>query len=244
MKRVPMVIALGLGLLLAGCPRTPVTLKTVTLTPSQMNGSYRYWYSQNAWCSVPLPGQGLFLNGLGPEPLGPGEVYSGFEDIYNKGAEPFPCEEQQQTLYRGQVAFDLSQFDNITSATLNFNVERSIAENGGVTDQVPPSSDATTLGVSTGTRDDGNGPYFWDFDNAASLPSCGPLITPNCSVGVSSQARDWATHAHPNFGFILAGPILDFPSNLPKDNNGNVSWYDDFQLQVTYNPAQNPRAPQ
>jgi hypothetical protein len=24
--------------------------------------------------------------------------------------EPFPCEEQQQTLYRGQVAFDLSEF--------------------------------------------------------------------------------------------------------------------------------------
>jgi len=51
-------------------------------------------------------------------------------------------------------------------------------------------------------------------------------------------------NSHANFGFILAGPILDFPSSLPKDNNGNVTWYNDLQLQVIYNPAQNPRAPQ
>jgi hypothetical protein len=240
----PALIEIALGLLLAGCPRTPITLKTAMLSPSQINGSYQYWYSQNAWCSVPLPGQGLFLNGLGPEPLGPSEVYSGFEDIYNQGAEPFPCEEEQQTLYRGQVAFDLSEFDNIVDATLNFDVARSIAENGGVTDQTPPVSNATTLGMSTGTSSGSNGPYFWNFDTPVSLPSCGPLIKPNCSLDVSTQARAWATNVHPNFGFILAGPILDFPGNLPKDNNGNVSWYNDFQLQVTYNPAQNPRAPQ
>ena len=242
MKRAS--IAIALGLLLAGCPRTPITLKTVALSPSQINGSYQYWYSQNAWCSVPLPGQGLFLNGLGPEPLGPGEVYSGFEDIYNKGADPFPCEEQQQTLYRGQVAFDLGQFDSIVDATLNFDVAQSLAENGGVNNQIPPVSNATTLGMSTGTSSGSNGPYFWNFDNPVSLPSCGPLIKPNCSVDVSTQARAWATNSHANFGFILTGPILDFPSNLPKDNNGNVSWYNDFQLKVIYNPAQNPRAPQ
>ncbi len=84
----PALIAIVLGLLLAGCPRTPITLKTVTLSPSQINGSYQYWYSQNAWCSVPLPGQGLFLNGLGPEPLGPSEIYSGFEDSKYPPAEP------------------------------------------------------------------------------------------------------------------------------------------------------------
>jgi uncharacterized protein YceK len=240
----PALIAIVLGLLLAGCPRTPITLKTVTLSPSQINGSYQYWYSQNAWCSVPLPGQGLFLNGLGPEPLGPSEIYSGFEDIYDQGAQPFPCEEQQQTLYRGQVAFDLGEFDSIVDATLNFDVAQSIAENGGVNNQIPPVSNATTLGMSTGTISGSNGPYFWNFDNPVSLPSCGQLIKPNCSVDVSTQARAWATNSHANFGFILAGPILDFPSSLPKDNNGNVTWYNDLQLQVIYNPAQNPRAPQ
>jgi len=143
----PALIAITLGLLLAGCPRTPITLKTVILSPPQINGSYQYWYSQNAWCSVPLPGQGLFLNGLGPEPLGPSEIYSGFEDIYDQGAQPFPCEEQQQTLYRGQVAFDLGEFDSIVDATLNFDVAQSIAENGGVNTQIPPVSNATTLRI-------------------------------------------------------------------------------------------------
>ena len=199
-------------------------------------------YSQNAWCNV--PGGGLFTNGLGPEQIGAGELWSGFEDIYNKGADPFPCIEQEQLLYRGQVAFDLSQFDSIVDATLNFNVDSSIAEDGGVTNQQPPVSNATTLGMSTGTKDEGQGPYFWDFDNPVSLPSCGILIAPNCTLDVSTQARAWASKSHINDGFIIAGPVLDFPGSLPQDNNGNVSWYSGFQLVVLYNPALNPRAPQ
>ncbi len=165
-------------------------------------------------------------------------------DWGRKRSAPARCIEQQQTLYRGQAAFDLGQFDSIAGATLNFNVERSLAEDGGVNQQIPPVSDATTLGMSTGTTDSGNGPYFWDFDNPVAFPGCGPLIQPNCSMDVSPQARAWATKSHPNFGFILAGPMLDFPGNLPSDNNGNVSWYDRFQLQILYNPALNPRAPQ
>jgi hypothetical protein len=238
----PTIIAILLVLPLGGCPSTPVTLKTVTLAPSNINSSWSYSYSSNIWCNV--PGGGLFQNGLGPESVGPGEAYSGFEDIYNKGADPFPCIEQQQTLYRGQFAFDLSRFDFIVVATLNFNVASSIAEDGGVNNQIPPVSNATTLGMSIGARDDGNGPYYWDFDNPVSLPSCGILISPNCSLDVSTQARAWAAKTHANFGFVIAGPILDIPSSLPQDNNGNVSWYNAFQLVVLYNPALNPRAPQ
>jgi len=98
-------------------------------------------------CSVPLPGQVV------PEWAGAGtaraeRIYSGFEDIYDQGAEPFPCEEQQQTLYRGRWAFDLGEFDSIVDATLNFDVAQSIAENGGVKQPNPPVSNATTLGMS------------------------------------------------------------------------------------------------
>lgn len=241
MRRVLAIIAAAF--LLPGCPPQG-TIKALTLSPTQVTGNYQYWYSQTAWCDVPLPGQGLFTNGLGPETAGPGEAYTGFEDIYDHGADPFPCIEQQQTLYRGQVAFDLSQFNSIGTATLNFNVANSLAENGGVNVQIPPVSNATTLGMSTGTTDSGNGPYFWNYDNDVSFPSCGPLIQPNCSVGVTSQVQSWVSGAHQNFGFIIAGPILNFPNNLPSDNNGNVTWYSAFQLVVVYNTAQNPHAPQ
>src|SRR5208283_6132608 len=134
----------------------------------------------------------------------------GFEDIYDQGAEPFPCEEQQQTLYRGQVAFDLGEFDSIVDAMLNFDVAQSIAENGGVNNQIPPVSNATTLGMSTGTSSGANGPYFWNFDNPVSLPSCGPLIKPNCSVDVSTQARAWPTIVQPISGSSLLDPNLTF----------------------------------
>lgn len=238
MKRA--LAAIASLLFLTGCPPRP--LKTITLEPSQLNWSSRYWYKQNAWCSVPLPGQGIPTEGLGPEPVGPGEVIVGFEDVYFRGADPFPCEEEQETLYRGQVGFDLSRFDSITSATLNFDIAQSLSENGGVTNQIPPVCYATTLGMSTGANSDY---YYYDFDNPVSLPSsCGPLIRPSVSIGVTSQVRSWVDKSHANFGFILAGPRLDFGGDVPKDNDGNVSWYNDFQLVILYNPTQNPRAPQ
>lgn len=99
-------------ILLIGCPPTPIKLKSMTLLSDEVNASYQYGYSESWECSVPILGQGLFVNGLGPEPVMPGETTVGWEDIYNEGDEPFPCEEQQQTTYRGQVHFHLSQFDN------------------------------------------------------------------------------------------------------------------------------------
>ena len=239
MRRVLVVTVAALFLF--GCGQG--TIRTITLSPMQTNGSYQSWYSNNIFCYIPVPGQGFWTNGLGPETVGPGELYSGFEDVYNHGADPFACIEQQQALYRGQVSFDLSAFDSIVGAILTFDIENSIVENGGVNPRYPPVSVATTLGMSTGTIDSGNGPYFWNYDGDVPIPSCGPLIKPNCSIGVSTQVRAWVAKEHDNFGFILAGPILDFPEQLPQDNNGSVTWYNDFQLQVTYDTAQNPRAP-
>jgi hypothetical protein len=233
-----------LPLLLVGCPPSPVTLQTITLNPTAINPSTWNWSQSNAWCDVPLPGQGLWLEGTGPEPLGPGEVYSGYEDIYESGPGPFGCVFQQQRLYRGQFQFDLSQFSSITAATLTFNVDSSVSQDGGVHNDTLPNSYATTLGMSTGLTNTGNGPFYWNYDNDVSFSCSGPLIKPNCSIAVGSQANEWASGGHPNYGFIIAGPILNFGNNLPSDNNGQVSWYSGFQLQVLYNPALNPNAPQ
>ncbi len=236
MKRT--LFAVPLALLLGGCP--PITLKTVTLSPTQLNSSVNDQWAQNAWCSV--PNGGGFLNGLGPPPVSPPEIYSGYDDIFDKGAEPFPCEYEQQNQLRGQVQFDISMFNSIADATLTFNVDSSYAN---ATIQTPAIGVATVLGMSTGQSRGDNGPIYWNYDNPASLPSCQQgVIKPDCSVDVSSQARAWDSSAHPNNGFILAGPVLTFPSNLPQDNNNAVSYYSGFQLQVTYNPSLNPNAPQ
>src|SRR5580700_8836070 len=112
--RKSLLFAAIIGLLsLTGCPQ-PITLKTINLNPSDISWGYQSQFSQNAACDFPLPGQGSFLNGLGPETLQPGEVDAGWEDIFDQGAQPFPCQEEQQTQYRGHVRFDLSQFDSIT----------------------------------------------------------------------------------------------------------------------------------
>jgi hypothetical protein len=228
--------------LLAGCGN-PVVLKTVVLHPASITSSYQTALSRSWECSVPLPGQDGFLNGLGPEPSNPGEAPSGYDDIYNHGADPFPCIEKEQILYRGHIKFDLSQFDDPASANLNFGVSRSTLN---LQQQNPPQCIATILGMSTGTRDDGQGPYFWDFTNPASLTTmdqCQTLIPPLYSIGVSNQVRSWTTQQQFNYGFIIAGPNLGSPIT-PSDNNGNVTFYNDFQLVILYNPSLNPRAPQ
>jgi hypothetical protein len=232
-----------LSISLTGCPPSPVTLKTITLTPDAVDPPYQYSYYQSWECSTPLPGQGLFTNGLGPEPVMPGETTVGWEDIYNEGAQPFPCEEEQQTIYRGHVHFDVSQFDAVADAMLTYDVSHSENTTAG-TNEIPPNSYATTLGMSTGTRDDGNGPYFWDYDNDVTLASCGILISPNCSLDVSKQMNQWTSQKHFNWGFILAGPKFSTDDPLPKDNNAQLTWYKNFKLVIMYNPALNPRAPQ
>jgi hypothetical protein len=231
-------------LLLGGCPPTPVTLKTITLYPSGLNWSSWEKDNTNAWCSIPLPGQGLFTQGLGPEPVGPGQVDVGYEDIYESGSGPLACTYQQQRQYRAQVAFDLSQFDAVVSATLTFNIDLSLSEDGGIQQDAPPNSYGTTLGMSTGTIDIGDGPFFWPYDNDVAFSCTFLFAKPDCSVDATSQVNQWANKSHANSGFIIAGPVLNFPGNLPSDNNGQVSWYSHFQLQVTYNPTANKRAPQ
>ena len=249
MKRLPFFLLSLLPLLLTACPpgQQP-TIRTITLNPTQTDGtnwSQQHAYSQSWECDVPWPpGAGFFLNGLGPEPVPGGEIDVGYEDIFNQGAQPFPCEQEQEMLYRGHVMFDFSMFDAIGSATLQFNVAQSENATAGPS-EIPANSYATVLGMSTGLINGDNGPYYWPYDSDVTLPACiGGIIKPDCQLDVSSQARQWASGAHANYGFIFAGPILNLPGNLPQDNNAQLSWYANFQVQVVYNPAMNPRAPQ
>jgi hypothetical protein len=181
------------------------------------------------WCSL------LTYGLLGPYSAGHDQTLSGFSDFFDPGSGLLPCVVHADTYYRGAVAFDLSQLDVIVSADLTFTVDSSISANGDVVGQNPPACNATTLGMATG-----NEHYF--FDSPVSLPPCGRSL----DVGVSDQVRQWLGTApsRPNFGFIIAGPKIDFPDDLPDDNTAKVTWYGNFQLTVLYDPSQNPRAPQ
>lgn len=233
-------IACSLLLTLSGCPQ-PVTLKQVVLRPTMVDAASYYSSSQSGACDIPLPGQGLPLQGTGPEPLGSGEVYAGFEDLFQPGAQPIPCNRVQQTLYRGHVMFDFGQFAKVAAATLAFRIDRSENATGGAPEAFP-NSYATVMGMSTGQRNGSNGPYFWDYDNDATFPACGSLT--GCSADISTQINQWLSGAHVNWGLIFAGPILSSPGNLPQDNNAQLTWYSGFTLTILYNPALNPNAPQ
>ena len=224
------LLAMMMPLCLIGCgPCTPVTLKTITLQPVQWSWNDAEDLYIGFWCDFSVQS-----NGLGPSySAGSNDTLSGFEDFYESGSGPFPCVQVANIYYRGGFEFDLSQFDSLVVATLTFDIENSISANGEVVGQNPPACNATTLGMGTGTD------YYY-FDNPVTLPPCGPSY----SMDVSSQVRDWVNQSHANFGFILAGPRLDFPSDMPQDNSASISWYNNFQLQVLYNPALNPRAPQ
>jgi|SRR6516162_3918791 hypothetical protein len=219
-------------LLLAGC--STVNSITLNLAPTGLNPFAITWNGEHRhtfgfWC-------GILTVGTGPSfSAGDGETLSGFEDLFDPGTDPFPCVVHAVNLYRGLVAFDLSQFDTIVSADLKFTVDSSIARNGELVGQNPPACNATTLGMVS-TSD------LRSFDNPVSLPPCGPSL----DVGVSDQVRQWigSPPGHPNFGFVIAGPQLDIPDNLPDDNSAAITWYGNFQLNVLYDPSQNPRAPQ
>lgn len=230
---------------LTGCPPTPpITLKTVILNPTNISHPSYFSYSQTWECNVPLPGQGLYANGLGAEPVGPGQSTVGYEDIFNAGAQPLPCNEQEQTIYRAHVQFDTSKFDTVAGTTLTYNIAQSENSTGGSA-EVPANSYATVMGMSTGQISDGNGgQVWWNYDNEVTLASCGNLIQPNCSQDLSFEVNQWTSQQHFNYGMIIAGPKLNIDDNLPSDNKAQLTWYDDFQLVILYNPALNPRAPQ
>ena len=195
-----------------------------------------------------MPFGGLGTYGTGPEPVDSSEIAVGYEDMYVPGAQPLPCYYKQQMLYRGHLQFDLSQFDKIAGATLNINIDKSINTCCTTNYEIPPKCYSTVLGMSIGQEDFGNGPIFWDYDHGVDLPTgCGPLIKPSWSLQVANQVNQWISGAHPNNGFIIAGPKLDFDGSgdgLPSGNNANLSWYSGISMDVLYNPALNPRAPQ
>ena len=159
----------------------------------------------------------------------------GFDDFFRPGTDPFPCDDIRAVVFRAGVLFDLSQFGSTVAATLTFDTAASVSRSGGGTSTSPVRSVATTLGIGTQAFTNA-----MPDDDQATLPS-GPSV----KIVVSGQVRDWVDKARPNFGFVISGPRGPIDrNNPPEDNDAEVSWYQNFRLEIIYNPALNPRAPQ
>jgi hypothetical protein len=213
----------------AGCD---VKLKTIDLIPVQTFQGFGGGGGASGYCfNADSPNMNTFSPGTG-------QIIVGFDDWFSPGSDPFPCNVYRSFVFRAGVKFDLSQFNSIVAANLLFDTGNSISrQNGEVVGQSPPASFATTLGLAHNTLGTDND--LVDDDEASLAPTSGSL-----NVGVSSQVRDWLNGSHANNGFVIGGPLAVPTNNFPEDNNAQVSFYQNFRLQVLYNPAQNPNAPQ
>jgi hypothetical protein len=205
-------------------------VNTVTLSPSGIFTDYVFDYWTNPWC---FDGGNGGLE-IGPDySAAPGQFIAGLEDIDQGGGGPFACEKIFDYNFRGAVAFDLSQFQKVIGATLKVDIPNSISANGEVVSQNPPVCNATVVAEASGSDE-----YAFDPSNSKPLPTCGPY-----NIGVTEYVKDWL-NGTPNFGFIFAGPRIDFPNSLPNDNSAAITSYSNFQLVIVYNTADNPKAPQ
>lgn len=233
MRRASGLRAVGLVLLtLLLCTCQSVKIRTVDLEPVKFATGSSGTAGSVGYC---LSAGQIPPSGFSP---GPGQVMVGFDDFFRPGSDPFPCDDLRALVFRAGVMFDLTAFDRVSIVTLKFDTASSIDRSNGETiGRLPGRSFATTLGVGTQ-------PFSSTFpdDNEVNLPS-GPTAV--VEVDVSAHVSDWVTKVRPNFGFVISGPrgLVD-PGNPPKDNDAQLSFYQNFRLTVIYNPDLNPRAPQ
>lgn len=216
------ILVAALLLALAGCER-PITLKTIELTsPHIAIGESGARGTTGLCLSSNVPQSGYSA--------ADGHIMVGFDDWFDGGTF---CDALRAINFRGGVRFDLSRFDASSIAVLKFQLLTSIRRSGGgpAVGPPPPLSFATTFDAATH-------PFDGEMraDDSTTLP---------VEITVGSFVNDWLTGARPNFGFVLGGPRGPIDQkNPPKGNDAQLSWYGNFRLAVTYNPALNPRAPQ
>ena len=120
-------------------------------------------------------------------------------------------------------------------ATLTFDIENSISANGEVVRPESPACNATTLGMGFRNR----------------LVLLRQSIYPASVRAVVQHGREFSgaglgqPESRQFQGFILSRPqARTFRATCHRTTAASISWYNNFQLQVLYNPALNPRAPQ
>lgn len=215
-------------LFLSGC--APVTLKTVDLQPLIATTGTTVNSGSFGFCS----GEGKTPSTTFSAPAE--TVMVGYDDFFRAGKPPFACDDVRVSVFRGGVKFDVSQFDAIASAEFWLDTTKSISRSDGkLMETSTPISYANRLCMGTEIF---SSKMLCDY---SMLLPVGETI----SVVVSDQVRDWISMRRNNFGFVLTGPRSEFSAQTPpRDNDAKISWYSNFRLRITYEPALNFRMAQ
>ena len=214
-------------LLLAGCDQ--VSLKTLELQPIDIVAKSAGAKGSKGVCVAQAdPPFSTFS-------AGPDQALVGFDNFYERGSAPLPCDDFRAQVFGSAIVFDPKDFYDIVSADFLFDTQSSVQRSNGETlGSSPPRSWATELGMATSHENS------VEFDNAVPLP-----FGPSFAIGVSDQVRKWIDDSHTNLGFSINGPTGPVDNNhIPENNDAKLSWYRNFRLRIVYNPKQNPNAPQ
>lgn len=215
-------------LILSGC--APATLKIVELQPLLVTTG-----------TTVVSGSFGFCSAQGNTPMttfsaSAGTIMVGYDDYFKAGKPPFACDDVHVSVFRGGVKFDVSQFDAITNAEFQLDTDKSISRSEGkMVRTAAPISYANTLCMAT---------EIFSSKMLCDYPTLLP-VGETISLGVTEEVRDWIGMRRNNFGFVLNGPRPDFSAQTPpRDNDAKISWYTNFRLRITYEPALNSRMPQ
>lgn len=200
------------------------------------------WY-----CSIPVPGKGLNLEGTGGKPVQePGRVSIGYGHYFDPGADPLPCSVKIDSFERGGVRFDMARalaFESehgIKAATLSFRLNESYLDQSG-------NSDAT---ISCLARVEVLHERWWTWapDSHDTIPS-GPIGITVPHGNLRGARTDDGARMNPDGSFAVdVGAILlqqlGFGSptatgswvligqdeSFPQNNDVCASSYGDFAL--------------
>jgi hypothetical protein len=115
-------------------PTPPAKPQPLVIPATRFDTSYSVYThaSQNFYCNIPAPGQGLSSTGTGGD-LGTGptppEIGVGYMHSYDPGQDPFPCDFTDNAFYRGAVQFQMNkvnqfvQAHGLKKATLSYSVD-------------------------------------------------------------------------------------------------------------------------
>jgi hypothetical protein len=166
------------------------------------------------------------------------QVLVGYDNRFEPGTDPFPCNRIRNSVWRGYVKFPLEDYDSIISAFLLFDTMRSVELDRDLYPtvlfaKVPGDSYATRVGLPASN---------WTVVDVVSVRGRRPV-----EAHVTDLVNKWISGAQINEGFVIADDTevsTASPSDLQRKNDARISWYANFRLRVLYNVRDNPRTPQ
>lgn len=205
--------------------------------------------SAKVWCGGVIERGGLRSH---VRPPAAGEMTVGFENSYDPGTEPFPCDYRFSRAYQGAVRFDLEDIRGkfITGAWLQLwrrdtdvpvAVERIFRTGRRIDHECLIDIEVATESFDPGFEE-GSTPGF-GIDSDPIRPNsdsafAGPGVHADNANGlirvrvpVRNAVHAWASGPRRNFGFVIKPQPVNVAQN---DNNTCTGYYFDPTLEINY----------